>query len=220
MNILSRESQCHCWSSSPWRIWSSFFRSSTVLSTLRLRISRTPRKTGLSSSITHAEGEIATWQLVKTHSCWINFSGSAPCGRWTRISTWSAVLSSTRLILILPLAFAARIDSMTDSVVVAYGSSVIARRILLLRSIRARIFTFPPRSPSLYSEKSASPPVGKSGYIRKVLPWRWLMAARQRSLKLCGRILVERPTAIPSAPSRRTIGNLAGRVMGSFARPS
>ena len=43
------------------------------------------------------------------------------------------------------------------------GSSVIARRYLLRASIFARTFTFPPRSPSLYSEKSAMPPVGKSG---------------------------------------------------------
>ena len=47
----------------------------------------------------------------------MTFSGSAPCGRWMRISTLSAVLSSTCLILILPLALAARIDSMSDSVV-------------------------------------------------------------------------------------------------------
>ena len=34
--------------------------------TLRLRISRTPRNTGLSSSITQAAGESVTWQSVKT----------------------------------------------------------------------------------------------------------------------------------------------------------
>ena len=43
------------------------------------------------------------------------------------------------------------------------GISVMASRYLLRGSIRARIFTLPPRSPSLYSEKSAMPPVGKSG---------------------------------------------------------
>ena len=75
MKILSSESQCHCCASSSCRISSSFFRSPAVLSTLRLRISRTPMKTGLSPSITQAEGEIATWQPVKTYSCWITFSG-------------------------------------------------------------------------------------------------------------------------------------------------
>jgi hypothetical protein len=65
--------------------------------------------------------------------------------------------------LIFPFAFAARIDSISDSVVEPKGSSVIASRYLLRASILARTFTFPPRSPSLYSEKSAMPPVGKSG---------------------------------------------------------
>ena len=49
---------------------------------------------------------------------------------------------------------------------------MIARRYLERSSILARTFTLPPRSPSLYSEKSAVPPVGKSGRMRKVFPWR------------------------------------------------
>ena len=52
---------------------------------------------------------------------------------------------------------------MSESVVAPKGSSVTASRYLLRLSIVARTFTFEPRSPSLYSEKSAVPPVGKSG---------------------------------------------------------
>jgi hypothetical protein len=136
-----------------------------------------------------------------------------------RISTFGGVVVDVAD-LDLALALAARIESMRDSVVVPKGSSVTARRYFERVSILARTFTLPPRSPSLYSEKSAMPPVGKSGKMRKRFPWRWFTAARQRSLKLCGRILVERPTAMPSAPSRRTSGNLAGRVTGSRVRPS
>ena len=90
-------------------------------------------------------------------------SGSLPAGRWTRISTESAVLSSTCRILILPFALAARMESISDSVVAPNGSSVMARTFLPRASIRARTFTLPPRCPSLYSAKSATPPVGKSG---------------------------------------------------------
>ena len=46
------------------------------------------------------------------------------------------------------------------------------------------------------------------------------MLALMSSLKLCGSILVERPTAIPSAPWASNSGNLTGRETGSFLRPS
>ena len=40
------------------------------------------------------------------------------------------------------------------------------------------------------------------------------------SIKLCGNILVESPTAIPSTPCAKTKGNLTGRLTGSLLRPS
>ena len=46
------------------------------------------------------------------------------------------------------------------------------------------------------------------------------MEASISSLKLWGRILVERPTAIPSTPWANNKGNLTGNVSGSFPLPS
>ena len=40
------------------------------------------------------------------------------------------------------------------------------------------------------------------------------------SLKLCGRILQARPTAMPSTPWASSSGNFTGRVTGSLLRPS
>ena len=65
------------------------------------------------------------------------------------ISTLSAVLSSTRRILILPFSFALMIDSLIDSVVVVKGISVMAKVRLSIFEMRARTFTAPPRNPSL-----------------------------------------------------------------------
>src|SRR5438477_308985 len=52
-------------------------------------------------------------------------SASVPLGRWTLISTNSAVLSSTFCTLILPLSFAATMESWMLLAVVPKGSSVI-----------------------------------------------------------------------------------------------
>ena len=87
-------------------------------------------------------------------------------------------------------------------------------------SIFARTFSTPPRCPSLYFDTSMLPPVRKSGYNWNSCPCRYLMAASHNSLKLCGRIFDDRPTAMPSAPCAKSRGNLAGRVMGSLLRPS
>ena len=46
------------------------------------------------------------------------------------------------------------------------------------------------------------------------------MEASINSTKLCGRILVDKPTAIPSAPWANNRGNMTGKLIGSFLRPS
>ena len=46
------------------------------------------------------------------------------------------------------------------------------------------------------------------------------MEASISSQKLCGKILVESPTAIPSAPCANNKGNFMGKFTGSFFRPS
>ena len=65
-----------------------------------------------------------------------------------------------------------------------------------------------------------TPPVGKSGTSVNLLPCKCLIDASISSLKLCGSILVDKPTAIPSPPCAKSIGNLTGKWMGSFFRPS
>ena len=62
------------------------------------------------SSITQDRGDIEISQLVKLYSASIVLSGDIPGGILIAISTCSAVLSSTFLILIFPLSFALRID--------------------------------------------------------------------------------------------------------------
>ena len=46
------------------------------------------------------------------------------------------------------------------------------------------------------------------------------MAASQISLKLCGRIFDDSPTAMPSAPCASSSGNFTGSVIGSLFLPS
>ena len=46
------------------------------------------------------------------------------------------------------------------------------------------------------------------------------MDASHSSLKLCGSILDESPTAIPSTPCASKSGNFTGKVIGSLLRPS
>ena len=66
---------------------------------------------GLLFSIIQPSGEIDTSQLVKANSPSIVLSGETPFGRWIRISTSEAVLSSIFLILILPFSLAFKIES-------------------------------------------------------------------------------------------------------------
>ena len=68
--------------------------------------------------------------------------------------------------------------------------------------------------------KSAIPPVIKSGKILKLFPFKYLIDASISSIKLCGKILVDNPTAIPSAPCANNNGNFTGKSIGSFLRPS
>ena len=71
----------------------------------------------------------------------------------------------------------------------------------------------PPLLPSLYLVKSAIPPVIKSGSKVNFLFLRYLIEASMSSIKLCDKILVERPTAIPSAPWANNKGNFTGKLI-------
>ncbi len=82
----------------------------------------------------------------------------------------SEVLSSTFFTFILPLLFALSIDSMSLSVVTPKGKSVIFKVTLSSWIILALTLTLPPLIPSLYPEKSAEPPVMKSGSSVKFFP--------------------------------------------------
>src|SRR6218665_1781740 len=62
------------------------------------------------------------------------------------------------------------------------------------------------------------PPVEKSGYSLGFFPFKISMEAFINSLKLCGRILVDNPTAIPSTPCAKSNGNFTGSVTVSFFR--
>ena len=85
-------------------------------------------------------------------------------------------------------------------------------------SIAARTFTLP--RPSSYSDTSIVPPSWKSGYSTTgFLRIRSISACRS-SGKLCGRMAVESPTAMPSAPNMSSSGILAGSSTGSLLRPS
>ena len=220
MNIFSNEAKNKVSSNSPFSISSSFCSSDNVLSVECFKTSLTVRKCGLSSLMTQQLGETLISQSVKAYRASMVLSDETPGARCTRISTFFAVLSSTFLILILPLSFAFRIDSMIDDVVLPYGISEMTRVLLSCLLILARIFTEPPRSPSLYLLTSMYPPVWKSGYKANFSPFRYEMDASISSLKLCGRILEERPTAIPSTPCASNSGNLTGSVTGSRLRPS
>ena len=51
-------------------------------------------------------------------------------------------------------------------------------------------------------------------------PFKYFTEASINSLKLCGNIFVDNPTAIPSAPCANNKGNITGRFTGSFLLPS
>jgi hypothetical protein len=52
------------------------------------------------------------------------------------------------------------------------------------------------------------------------LPLKIWIEASINSLKLCGKIFVAKPTAIPSTPCANTKGNFTGKVIGSLFLPS
>ena len=62
-------------------------------------------------------------QAVNAYNASMVLSGEIPLGKWTRISTSAAVLSSIFLILILPLSLAFKIESIKEEVVVLKGIS-------------------------------------------------------------------------------------------------
>ena len=64
------------------------------------------------STMTQAFGAMLHSQSVNAYSASIVLSGDTSFGRWIRISTFSVVISSIFLILILPLSLAFRIESM------------------------------------------------------------------------------------------------------------
>ena len=64
------------------------------------------------------------------------------------------------------------------------------------------------------------PDVGKSGNSVNFCPFKHLIDESINSIKLCGKILVDKPTAIPSPPWAKSKGNLTGKFIGSFLLPS
>ena len=163
---------------------------------------------------------MVTSQSVKANKAPIILSGLTLFAKWTTISTSLAVLSSTFLILILPLSLAFKILSISELVVTPNGSSRITSVLLSAFSILPRTRTLPPLNPLLYASTSAVPPVGKSGYSLNPLPRRVQMLASMSSMKLCGSVLHANPTAMPSTPEASKRGNLTGRTSGSLFRPS
>ena len=118
---------------------------------------------------------------------------------------------------------ASSIEVIRASVVTPCGSSVITIRFVLRDSMRPLSLIFP--FPLLYSDTSIRPPFWKSGskfrstgllfFSRKIS-----ICASSSSIKLCGRMDVDSPTAIPSAPSISINGSLEGKCMGSWFLPS
>ena len=84
-------------------------------------ISETPINKGLLFSITHPRGDIDVSQDENAYNPSMVLSGDTPVGKCIKISTSLAVLSSIFLILILPLSFAFKIESISDDVVVEKG---------------------------------------------------------------------------------------------------
>lgn len=119
---LSREAKNRASSCSCFWILSSSRKSSSVRSVEWRSTSLTVRKCGLSSLITQQFGEILISQSVKAYKASMVLSEETPGARCTKISTSLAVLSSTFLILIFPLSFAFRMDSITVEVVFHTGS--------------------------------------------------------------------------------------------------
>ena len=113
---------------------------------------------------------------------------------------------------------AASMDAIRLSVVEPKGSWRMTMRLGSFTSSWARTITFP--LPSLYSETSTRPPVGKSGWISKGSFRRQAIWASMSSMRLCGRIRVAMLEAMPSAPMARRTGIFAGKATGSRFRPS
>ena len=130
-------------------------------------MSETPMISGFSLWMTQVFGDIVDWHSVKAYSPSMVLSGLTPDASCMIISTLLAVLSSIFLILIFPLLLASTMLSISLSVVVPQGISLMTRVLLSSLDILARIFSLPPRLPSLYFETSILPPVGKSGYRTK-----------------------------------------------------
>ena len=147
-------------------------------------------------------------------------SDDTPGARCTCISTSADVRSVTLRALILPFSIALVMLSIRVLTVFEKGISRMISVFWSCFSIFARTFSTPPRCPSLYFDTSMLPPVRKSGYSWNGCPCRYLMAASHNSLKLCGRIFDDSPTAMPSAPCASSSGNFAGSVIGSLLRPS
>ncbi len=147
--MRSNDKKCHCSSSSPSSISSSRLRSSTVRCVEIRSISLTPTKNGLWFSITQPSGAIEVSQAVNAYNASIVLSGETPGGKWIRISTSAAVLSSIFLTFILPFSFALRILSISVLVLVVNGICVITSVLLSSWEILARTRTRPPRIPSL-----------------------------------------------------------------------
>ena len=121
--MRSRDAKCHCSSNSAFFTNNSCSSIETVLSVDLRNISLTPIKRGLSSSMIQPSGEIEVSQAVNAKRASMVLSGDILAGRWIRISTSAAVLSSILLIFILPLSLAFKMESIREDVVVLNGIS-------------------------------------------------------------------------------------------------
>ena len=132
--------------------------------------------------------------------------------------TPSLVKSVMEAILSLPLRAAFSMEAIRRSVVVSAGTSRMITCLSPSASILARTRICP--RPSSYSETSIRPPVWKSGKTWKGRSSRMAISASSSSQKLCGRMCVAMPTAMPSVPIISSAGTFAGRHTGSLPRPS
>ncbi|MCS1411896.1 MAG: hypothetical protein M2R45_05098 [Verrucomicrobia subdivision 3 bacterium] len=148
----------------------------------------------------------------------MSLSAAIPIGDLISISIFPAVKSLILRTLSFPFLVASSIELIRDSVVIPGGISEMARVELSFTLIRARIRIVP--RPSSYSEASIRPPAMKSGNNLNFWFRSTAICASNNSMKLCGRILDESPTAIPSVPNMSKRGNFDGKVTGSFPRPS
>ena len=211
--------KCHCSSISAFLTRSSCSKIETVLSVDRRNISLTPIKAVvvLDYASQGRNRGFTSSKRKKGINCfvWRNVGWQVN----QNFNLCSGIVFNS-LNLNLSFIVGLKIESISDEVVVLNGIWRITKVFLSSWATLARTRILPPRNPSLYCPTSITPPVGKSGYNSNRFPFRCLIDASISSIKLCGKILVDSPTAIPSPPCASSNGNFTWRWIGSFLRPS